>query len=192
LRRTFARLEVSSRSIFALIEPGSCFAGTLLELALAADRTYMLDLAADNGGPTLALSEANFGLYPAVHGRTRLDARFYGEPESLAAVRATLGSAVDCASADGLGLVTSAPDSLDWAEEIRLALEERSTLSPDALTGMEANLRFGSAETLETRVFGRLSAWQNWIFIRPNAVGEAGALKVFGSGRKAQFNWDRI
>ena len=192
LRRTLARLDVSSRSMFALIEPGSCFAGTLLELALAADRTYMLHLAPGDGGPTLEVSEANFGLYPAVHGRTRLDARFYAEREPLAALRATLGTAVDSGNADRLGLVTSAPDSLDWADEIRLALEERSTLSPDALTGMEANLRFGSGETLETRVFGRLSAWQNWIFIRPNAVGEAGALKVFGSGRKAQFNWDRI
>ena len=192
LRRTLARLDVSSRSMFALIEPGSCFAGTLLELALAADRTYMLDRPPGDGGPTLAVSEANFGLYPAVHGRTRLDARFYAQREPLAALRATLGTAVDCASADRLGLVTAAPDSLDWADEIRLALEERSTLSPDALTGMEANLRSGSGETLETRVFGRLSAWQNWIFIRPNAVGEAGALKVFGSGRKAQFNWDRI
>ena len=192
LRRTFARLDVSSRSMFALIEPGSCFVGTLLELALAADRTYMLNLAATDGGPTLRVSETNLGLYPAVHGRTRLEARFYGEAVPLAGVRAALGADLDCPAADRLGLVTSAPDSLDWADEIRLALEERSTLSPDALTGMEANLRFGAGETLETRVFGRLSAWQNWIFIRPNAVGEAGALKVFGSGRKAQFNWERI
>ncbi len=192
LRRTLARLDVSSRSLFALIEPGSCFAGTLLELALAADRTYMLHVAADAGGPALCSSEANFGLYPAVHGRTRLDARFYGEAGPLADVRATLGLKLDCTTADRLGLVTSAPDSLDWADEIRIALEERRTLSPDALTGMEANLRFGPGETQETRIFGRLSAWQNWIFIRPNAVGEAGALKVFGSGRKAQFNWDRI
>jgi benzoyl-CoA-dihydrodiol lyase len=191
LRRTLARLEVSARSLFALIEPGSCFAGTLLELALAADRTYMLARQVAEGGPTLQLSGANFGLYPAVHGQARLAARHYGENAPIEAARAAIGRALDAASAATLGLVTATPDELDWADEIRLAFEERASLSPDALTGMEANLRFGPGETLATRVFGRLSAWQNWIFIRPNAVGEAGALKVYGTGRKAGYDWDR-
>ena len=192
LRRTLARLDVSSRSMFALIDAGSCFAGTLLEIALAADRTYMLNQTPGDGGPTLALSTSNFGLFHAVHGRTRLEARFAGSPDATERLRATVGTPLGTAAAEALGLVTSAPDSLDWADEIRIALEERTSLSPDALTGMEANLRFGPNETLETRVFGRLSAWQNWIFIRPNAVGETGALKVFGTGHKAAFNWDRV
>jgi benzoyl-CoA-dihydrodiol lyase len=192
LRRTLARLDVSSRSLFALIEPGSCFAGSLLEIAMAADRTYMLRTPVASGGPALALSEANFGLLPAVHGKSRIEARFYGEAAPVAAARAVVGTVLGTDAANALGLVTSAPDELDWADEVRLALEERSSLSPDALTGMEANLRFGPGETIETRVFGRLSAWQNWIFIRPNAVGETGALKNFGTGRKAKFNWDRI
>jgi benzoyl-CoA-dihydrodiol lyase len=192
LRRTFARLDVSSRSLFALIEADSCFAGSLLELALASDRIYMLNQAVAAGGPVLILSEANFGLFPAVHGQSRLEARFYGDSEALTNVRAAVGHQLDCPSAQALGLVTSAPDALDWNDELRIALEERSALSPDAVTGMEANLRFGPGETMQTRVFGRLSAWQNWIFTRPNAVGDAGALKVFGTGRKAQFNRDRI
>jgi benzoyl-CoA-dihydrodiol lyase len=192
LRRTFARLDVSSRSLFALIEADSCFAGSLLELALASDRIYMLNLAAAAGGPVLILSEANFGLFPAVHGQSRLEARFYGDAEVLTNLRAAVGHQLDCPSAQALGLVTSGPDALDWNDELRIALEERSALSPDAVTGMEANLRFGPGETMQTRVFGRLSAWQNWIFTRPNAVGDAGALKVFGTGRKAQFNRDRI
>jgi len=192
LRRTLARLDVSSRSMFALIEPGSCFAGSLLEIALAADRTYMLNQPAANGGPALRLSAVNFGLLPAVHDKSRLEARFYGDAASMAAARAAQEQVLDADAANALGLVTSAPDELDWADEIRLALEERSSQSPDALTGMEANLRFGPGESMATRVFGRLSAWQNWIFIRPNAVGETGALKNFGTGRKAKFNWDRI
>jgi benzoyl-CoA-dihydrodiol lyase len=192
LRRTFARLDVSSRSLFALIEAGSCFAGSLLEIALASDRIYMLNQAAAAGGPVLTLSEANFGLFPAVHGRSRIEARFYGDAELLAKARAAVGVSIECPTAQSLGLVTFGPDALDWDHEIRIALEERDALSPDALTGMESNLRFGPGETLETRVFGRLSAWQNWIFIRPNAVGDAGALKVFGTGRKAKFNRDRI
>ena len=192
LRRTFARLDVSSRSLFALIEPGSCFAGTLLELALAADRIYMLNQGEGEGGPWMRLSGANFGLLPAVNGRSRIDARFYGNDELIAKARAAVGASLDCTAAESLGLVTSGPDALDWDDEIRLALEEREALSPDALTGLEANLRFGSGETLETRVFGRLSAWQNWIFIRPNAVGESGALSVFGTGRKAKFDRNRI
>jgi benzoyl-CoA-dihydrodiol lyase len=192
LRRTFARLDVSSRSLFAVIEPGSCFAGSLLEIALAADRIYMLNQAAEQGGPVLTLSAANFGLLPAVHGQSRIEARYYRDAEMLARARAAIGTPLECSSAQSLGLVTSGPDTLDWDDELRIALEERGALSPDALTGMEANLRFGPGETLETRVFGRLSAWQNWIFIRPNAVGDAGALKVFGTGRKAKFNRDRI
>ena len=192
LRRTFARLDVSSRSLFALVDAGSCFAGSLLELALASDRIYMLNQAAAAGGPLLMLSEANFGLLPAVHGRARIEARFYGDEKLLAEARAAIGARLECPTAQSLGLVTFGPDALDWDHEVRIALEERGALSPDALTGMEANLRFGPGETLETRVFGRLSAWQNWIFIRPNAVGDAGALKVFGTGRKAKFNRDRI
>ncbi|HEY3849800.1 MAG TPA: 2,3-epoxybenzoyl-CoA dihydrolase [Steroidobacteraceae bacterium] len=192
LRRTFARLDVSSRSLFALIENDSCFVGSLFELALASDRIYMLNQAPAAGGPELILSEVNFGLLPAVHGRSRIEARFYGDAKPLSAARAAIGIPLDCASAQSLGLVTSGPDALDWDDEIRIALEERNSLSPDALSGMEANLRFGPGETLETRVFGRLSAWQNWIFIRPNAVGETGALKIFGTGRKAKFNRDRI
>jgi benzoyl-CoA-dihydrodiol lyase len=192
LRRTFARLDVSSRSMFALIEADSCFAGSLLELALASDRIYMLNQAIAAGGPALILSEANFGLFPAVHGQSRIEARFYADADLLAKVRGAVGHRLDCPSAQSLGLVTSGPDALDWDDELRIALEERGALSPDALTGMEANLRFGPGETLQTRVFGRLSAWQNWIFIRPNAVGDAGALKVFGTGRKAKFNRDRI
>jgi benzoyl-CoA-dihydrodiol lyase len=152
----------------------------------------MLNRPASDGGPVLILSEANFGLFPAVHGRSRIDARFYGDTEALAKARAVIGVELECSAAQSLGLVTSGPDALDWNDEVRIALEERSALSPDALTGMEANLRFGPGETLETRVFGRLSAWQNWIFTRPNAVGDAGALKVFGTGRKAKFDRDRI
>ncbi|HEY8555059.1 MAG TPA: 2,3-epoxybenzoyl-CoA dihydrolase [Burkholderiales bacterium] len=191
-RRTLARLDVSSRTMFALIEPGSCFAGTLFELALAADRSYMLATDDAAAGPAIALSEMNFGAYPAVNQQTRLAARFYGEREPIAQAEAAKGRRLAAAEALGLGLVTVTPDELDWSDEIRLALEERASLSPDALTGMEANLRFGGAETMESKIFGRLSAWQNWIFNRPNAVGEAGALRVFGTGNKAKFNWERV
>jgi benzoyl-CoA-dihydrodiol lyase len=193
LRRTLARLDVTSRTLFALIEPGSCFAGTLFELALAADRSYMYS-ADDDGAaaPKIVLSALNFGAYPMVNGEARLAARFYGETEPIARAKEAIGQPLAATTALDLGLVTAAPDELDWADEVRVALEERASLSPDALTGMEANLRFGGAETMETRVFGRLSAWQNWIFIRPNAVGEAGALKVFGTGNKARFGWDRV
>jgi benzoyl-CoA-dihydrodiol lyase len=193
LRRTLARIDVSSRSLFAIIDQGSCFAGTLLELALAADRSYMLALPeGDNEAPRLALSSANFGPFPMVNGLTRLATRFCGEEEPLAAIAKHRGEHLTAENAMALGLVTFAPDELDWEDEIRLAVEERASLSPDALTGMEANLRFAGPETMETRVFGRLSAWQNWIFGRPNAVGEHGALKLFGSGSKAQFNWERV
>jgi len=193
LRRTLARLDVSSRTLFALVERGSCFAGTLLEAALAADRIYMQRLPEEPGAePVLAVSAQNFGAYPMVSGETRLTRRFYGNAEEIARVEAAQGKRLSTEEADALGLVTSAPDDLDWDDEIRIALEERASMSPDALTGMEANLRFGGTETMETRIFGRLSAWQNWIFIRPNAVGEKGALKVYGKGGKAQFDFQRV
>ncbi len=191
LRRTLARLDVTSRSLFAIVDEKSCFAGTLFELALAADRIYMLDTRREDG-PRIALSELNFGPYETVARVSRLEARFYSERDAIERCRAQVGRSLNAEEADRLGLVTARPDELDWDDEVRIALEERRTLSPDALTGMEASLRFGPAETLETRVFGRLSAWQNWIFIRPNAVGEAGALKVFGTGNKARFNWERV
>ena len=193
LRRTLARLDVSSRTLFAVIDKGSCFAGTLLELALAADRSYMLDLPDDEAGaPVIALSHMNFGAYPMVSRETRIAARFCGETQPVEAARAHIGEKLDARGGSALGLVTFTPDDLDWDEEVRIAIEERASLSPDALTGMEANLRFSGKETMETRIFGRLSAWQNWIFSRPNAVGEHGALKVYGSGAKAKFNWDRV
>ncbi|HEX7605204.1 MAG TPA: hypothetical protein VF348_00740, partial [Usitatibacter sp.] len=191
LRRTLARLDVSSRTLFALVEPGSCFAGTLAELAFAADRIYMLDPDDPARAPNLSLSERNFGAYPMVNGQSRLARRFHGGAE-IEAARAAIGRPLDAKEASALGLVTSAPDDIDWADEIRIALEERASLSPDALTGLEANLRFGGAESMETRIFGRLAAWQNWIFGRPNAVGDKGALKVYGKGEKAAFDWDRV
>lgn len=193
LRRTLARLDVSSRSLFALVESGSCFAGTLLELALAADRTYMLHTPdTPDEAPHLHVDAANFGRYPMPNGLTRIAARFYEESDALAAVREQAGKPIDGPTAEALGLVTAALDDIDWEDEIRIAIEERASLSPDALTGLEANLRFGGHETMETRIFGRLTAWQNWIFNRPNAVGEHGALKVFGTGNKARFDWDRV
>jgi benzoyl-CoA-dihydrodiol lyase len=190
LRRTLARIDVSSRTLFALIESGSCFTGTLLELALAADRSYIADTATN--APSMQLTEMNFGAYPRVDGQGRLQARFYGDAAVIAALHAQLGRALDPKRSAELGLVTAALDDIDWSDEIRMVLEERASLSPDALTGMEANLRFGGPETMESRVFARLSAWQNWIFIRPNAVGSDGALKVFGTGNKARFNWERV
>jgi benzoyl-CoA-dihydrodiol lyase len=193
LRRTLARLDVTSRTLYALVEPGSCFAGTLLELALASDRAYMLALPDGVAvAPQLALSAMNFGAYPTVNGLARLVGRFYDDDALVARAKDAVGRALPVDAALDLGLVTAAPDELDWADEIRIAVEERASLSPDALTGMEANLRFGAVETMETRVFGRLSAWQNWIFTRPNAVGEFGALKVFGTGSKPRFNWERV
>jgi len=189
LRRTLSRLDVSSRSIFAVIEPGSCFAGTLFELALAADRSYMLD--AENG-PSIALSDMNFGAYPMANGLPRVAARFSQEEPFVKKTKDAVGQMLDAQKASELGLVTAAPDDIDWEDEVRIAIEERASLSPDALTGMEASLRFTGPETMETRVFGRLTAWQNWIFNRPNAVGEQGALKVYGTGAKAKFNWERV
>ena len=193
LRRTLARLDVTSRTLIAIADRGTCFAGTLAELLLAADRSYMLSLPDDEQAEAkVTLSAMNFGSYPMVNGQYRIAARFYGEEAPIAAARDATGKALGADAALGLGLVTATPDDLDWEDEIRIVLEERASLSPDALTAMEANLRFGPGETMETRVFGRLSAWQNWIFIRPNAVGETGALKVFGSGNKAKFNWERV
>ncbi len=193
LRRTFARLDVEARSLIAVIDRESCFAGILLELALAADRTYMLALEADDSAaPRIALSPANFGLFPMPHGLTRLHNRFCGEAAPVAAAEARTGEALAADAALALGLVTSAPDALDWDDELRLALEERASLSPDALTGLEANLRFAGPETTATRIFARLSAWQNWIFNRPNATGPEGALKRFGTGSRAGFDWERI
>ncbi len=193
LRRTLARLDVSSRTLFALIEPGSCFAGTLAELAFCADRAYMLALPDDAAkAPTLTLSEQNFGAYPMVNGQARLVRRFYEEVDPLRAAKDVIGQPLDAAAALKLGLVTAAPDDIDWADEIRIAIEERVAMSPDALTGLEANLRFAGKENMLTRIFGRLTAWQNWIFIRPNAVGEKGALKVYGKGEKAAFDWNRV
>ena len=193
LRRTLARLDVTSRTMIAMVDRGSCFAGTLAELLFAADRSYMLSLPNDpQQEANVTLSDMNFGSYPMVNGRYRIAARFYDEQAPIAAARAAIGKQLGAVESAALGLVTATPDDLDWEDEIRIVLEERASLSPDALTAMEANLRFGPGETMETRVFGRLSAWQNWIFIRPNAVGETGALKVFGSGNKSKFNWERV
>jgi benzoyl-CoA-dihydrodiol lyase len=193
LRRTLARLDVSSRSLFALVDRGSCFAGSLLEIALAADRIYMLALPDEPAAaPRIALSPFNFDALQMVSRETRLQRRFHRDAGEIAAVQATQGRALDADEALALGLVTAAPDDIDWADEIRIAVEERASLSPDALTGLEANLRFAGTESMETRIFGRLTAWQNWIFNRPNAVGEAGALKVYGTGHKAQFDWKRV
>ena len=193
IRRTFSRIDVSSRSLFALVEPGSCFAGTFLDLALAADRSYMLALPDDAAkAPKLVVGEMNFGMLPMATGQSRLQRRFYEEAPALDAIRARAGQSLDADAAFALGLVTSAPDDIDWTDEVRIALEERAAMSPDALTGMEANLRFNGKENMVTRVFGRLTAWQNWIFQRPNAVGEKGALKVYGKGEKAAFDMNRV
>jgi benzoyl-CoA-dihydrodiol lyase len=191
VRRTLARLDVSSRTLYALIAPGSCFAGTLAELAFAADRTYMR-ASDESGAARIVLSAMNFGPYPMVNGRTRLARRLCDDASALEAARARIGELLDAREALALGLVTATPDDIDWADEIRIALEERAAMSPDALTAMEANLRFGGRETMETRIFGRLTAWQNWIFQRPNAVGDKGALKVYGKGEKAAFDWKRV
>ena len=193
LRRTFARLDVSSRSLFALIEPGSCFAGMLAELAFCADRAYMLVLPDDaQREPVIQLDEFNFGLLPLVNDQSRLQRRFYEESAPLEAALAAVGKALNGDAAQQLGLVTASLDDIDWEDEIRIAMEERAAMSPDALTGLEANLRFASHENMATRIFGRLSAWQNWIFNRPNAVGEKGALKLYGTGQKAGFDFNRV
>ena len=193
LRRTLGRLDVSARTLFAIVDPGSCFAGTLLELALAADRSYMLELPeGEPAAPAIALSAMNFGAYATASDESRLAARWCGEAQPVEAARARIGAKLDARLARELGLVTFTPDDLDWDDEVRIAIEERASLSPDALTGLEANLRFTGRETMATRIFGRLSAWQNWIFNRPNAVGEQGALKLYGTGAKAKFNRERV
>jgi benzoyl-CoA-dihydrodiol lyase len=191
MRRAFARLDVSARSIYAIVEPGSCFTGSLLELAFAADRVFMRDTQ-DGEAASITLSKMNFGALPMVNHLSRLAARFAGDAAQTDALKSKIGAKLSPQEALQAGLVTVAPDDLDWEDELRQAIESRTALSPDALTGLEANLRFGAQETLETRVFGRLSAWQNWIFIRPNAVGTNGALKVYGTGAPVKFNWERV
>ena len=191
LKRTLKRIDVSARSIFALIEPGSCFSGTLLELALAADRTYMLRgmREGDESTPArISLGAMNFGPLPKCNGLARIETRFLGDSERLARLRAHLDRDFDAEQAEALGLVTFAPDEIDWKDEVRVAIEERAAFSPDALTGMEASLRFAGPETMESKIFARLAAWQNWIFQRPNAIGEKGALKVYGSGKRPEFD----
>jgi benzoyl-CoA-dihydrodiol lyase len=195
LKRVLKRLEVSSRSLFALIEPGSCFTGTLLELALAADRAYMLN--GTRGGRDekpvqIRLTEMNFGPLPKCNGVGRLENRFLGEPVHLERLRALTGHDCDAEAAEELGLVAFIPDEIDWDDEVRLAIETRAAFSSDALTGLEASLRFAGPETLESKIFARLSAWQNWIFQRPNAVGENGALKLYGSGKRPSFDPRRV
>lgn len=193
LRRTLSRLDVSSRSMYAIIEQGSAFAGTLAELAFAADRSYMLELISEpENGPKMQLGKANFGLYPMCNDLSRLQSRFYGDVDRLVEVETLSGTVIPAGEADDLGLVTFAPDEIDWEDEVRLAIDERVGLSPDACTGMEASLRFAGQETVWSKVFGRLSAWQNWIFIRPNAVGDGGALKLFGTGTRADFDKNRV
>ena len=193
LRRTLSRLDLSARSLFAVIDAGSCFAGSLLELALACDRSYQLALADDTArAPRIAVTDCNFGLYPMATGQSRLARRFCDEKAALDAVRAATGLRLDADAAFALGRVTAKPDDIDWDDELRIAIEERIAMSPDALSGLEANLRFNGTETMATRIFGRLSVWQNWIFQRPNAVGDRGALKVYGKGDRAQFDWSRV
>jgi benzoyl-CoA-dihydrodiol lyase len=196
LRRTLKRLDVTSRSLFALIEPGSCFAGTLLELALAADRSYMLAGTREGGAgapaATVRLTATNFGAYPMPNGLSRLASRFLAEPGRVDDLKGRVGQDLDAGAAAEAGLVTFTPDDIDWDDEVRIAFEERAAFSPDALTGMEASLRFGGPETLETKIFGRLTAWQNWIFQRPNAVGDKGALQVYGTGQRAEFDRRRV
>jgi benzoyl-CoA-dihydrodiol lyase len=193
LKRALKRIDVSSRSVFALIEPGSCFVGTLLELALAADRSYMLDGTTDDKpAPTVRLTAVNFGTYPMINGLSRLASRFLAEPGRVDDLKGRVGQDLDAAAAAEAGLVTFTPDDIDWEDEVRQALEARAAFSPDALTGMEASLRFGGPETLETKIFGRLSAWQNWIFQRPNAVGPKGALQVYGTGERSDFDRRRV
>jgi benzoyl-CoA-dihydrodiol lyase len=197
LKRTLKRLDVTSRSLVALIEPGSCFVGSLLELALAADRSYQLSGVFEDIDPnatpaTITVGEMNLGPVPMGNGLTRLETRFLGDEDALKAVEARVGETLEADAATGLGLVTFALDDIDWDEEVRIATEERAAFSPDALTGMEANYRFAGPETLETKIFGRLSAWQNWIFTRPNASGPDGALRKFGTGQRAEFDRRRV
>jgi benzoyl-CoA-dihydrodiol lyase len=195
IKRTFKRLDVSSRSIITLVEPGSCFTGTLMELVLAADRSFMLDGTFEGSNvaaATLRPSHMNFGVMPMCNDLSRLETRFLDEADKIADIKAEIGNDLDAEAAEDLGLVTFIPDDIDWEDEVRIAIEERASYSGDALTGMEASLRFAGPETMETKIFGRLSAWQNWIFQRPNAVGEEGALKLFGTGKQANFDRKRV
>ena len=198
LKRTLKRLDVTSRSLIALIEPGSCFAGSLLELALAADRSYMLFGVFEDVDPrcrrpaAVTVGPMNLGPLPMGNGLTRLQTRFLGDPDALAAAEKAVGEPLEAEEAEQLGLVTFAPDDIDWEEEVRIAVEERSAFSPDALTGLEANYRFAGPETIETKIFGRLTAWQNWIFYRPNASGPDGALRAYGTGKRADFDRKRV
>jgi benzoyl-CoA-dihydrodiol lyase len=194
-KRTLKRIDVSSRSLIALVEQGSCFAGTLFELVVAADRSFMLDGRLEGSNlpePSVRLTGMNFGPLPMGNGLTRLQSRFLAEPEAAERLRKEISRSLDAASADELGLVTFTPDDIDWEDEVRLSIEERASFSPDGLTGMEANLRFAGPETMETKIFARLTAWQNWIFQRPNAVGPDGALQLYGSGRKPQYDRGRV
>ncbi len=195
MKRTFKRLDVSSRSIITLVEPGSCFTGTLMELLLAADRSFMLEgifEGSNQAEATIRPTGMNFGPLPMCNGITRLETRFLGGGDKIEDVKAEIGNDLNAEGADVLGLVTFIPDDIDWEDEVRIAIEERASYSPDALTGMEASLRFAGPETMETKIFGRLSAWQNWIFQRPNAVGEEGALKLFGTGQKTNYDRNRV
>jgi benzoyl-CoA-dihydrodiol lyase len=202
VKRTLKRLDVTSRSLIALVDPGSCYAGSLLELALAADRSFMLfgtflegtveDVDPDATPAAITVGAANLGPLPMGNGLTRLATRFHGDPDALAAAEKAAGEPLEAEDAERLGLVTFAPDDIDWAEEVRIAVEERASFSPDALTGLEANYRFAGPETMETKIFGRLTAWQNWIFYRPNASGPDGALRAYGTGRRADFDRKRV
>ena len=195
LKRVLKRIDLTSRSLITLVEPGSCFAGFLLELVLASDRSYMLDGTFENSdkpAPKLLPTEMNFGPMQMCNGLTRLETRFLNQEEHVEEIESRIGLELDAEEALELGLITFIPDDIDWEDEVRLAIEERSSFSPDALTGMEASLRFPGPETIETKIFGRLSAWQNWIFQRPNAVGEEGALKLYGTGKQARFIKERV
>jgi benzoyl-CoA-dihydrodiol lyase len=194
-KRVLKRVDLTSRSLVTLIEPGSCFAGTLAELCFASDRSYMLAGArdGDNNPPAaIALTDVNFGAYPMSNGLTRLQCRFLADPNAVETAKAERGAGLDAARALELGLITFAPDDIDWDDEVRVFLEERASFSPDALTGLEANLRFAGPETMESKIFARLTAWQNWIFQRPNAIGDEGALKRYGTGQKPVFDTRRV
>ena len=194
-KRVLKRVDMTSRSLVAIVEHGSCFAGPLAELLWAADRSYMMleDFDGDNRAlATVTMSEGNFGSYPMGNDLTRLQTRFLGTPEQVEKLKSSIGEALEAEDADELGLITYAFDDIDWEDEVRLFMEERTSFSPDAMTGMEANLRFAGPETMETRIFGRLTAWQNWIFQRPNAVGEEGALQRYGTGVRGKYNMERV
>jgi benzoyl-CoA-dihydrodiol lyase len=194
-KRTMKRVDMSSRTLITLVEPGSCFGGFISELVFAADRAYMLEgqfEGDDRPAAEMKLSALNFGALPMSNDLTRLETRFYGEPESVDAAKAQIGVALNAAAANKLGLVTDALDDIDWEDEVPMVIELRASYSPDALTGMEANLRFAGPETMETKIFGRLTAWQNWIFQRPNAVSDQGALKLYGTGTRPNYDFNRV